>query len=205
LKWLHNSFSALSEIDPHLSRALESVGAPRLKLRPHGFETLLRLIVEQQVSVKAAASIWKRVCDAMDNDVTPDNLLALEVDDLRACGLSGQKTKYGIDLARHVQDGRLDLVRLKKLDDEEVTTHLTQVKGIGRWTAENYMIFSLARPDIWPAGDIALMEGVRKIKNMRERPDEKKIRKLAEKWRPHRTAAALLIWRFKEGANGYPD
>lgn len=163
--------------------------------RPEGFDVLTKIIVEQQVSINSAEAIWKRLTDAISPFV-PANVLRLSDDDLRNLGLSRQKAKYCHALAHDIQDGRLDLNGLHRLDDEAVLDQLTQVKGIGRWTAEIYMMTSLDRSDIWPAGDVALQTAMQHLKALKTRPNAEQMDELALPLKPYRTVAARLLWQF---------
>lgn len=190
---LNAGIDALAAIEPGFARALERAGYPEPRLRERGYPTLLRTIVGQQVSVAAANSIWNKMEAAFGPGCPPDAIAAAGFDALRACGLSGQKQGYAQSLAQLVLAGELDFTALPE-DDEEAIALLTRVKGIGRWSAEIYLLFAEARPDIWPAGDLAVQEAVGRLLGMEGRPSEKKIRELAELWRPHRGAAAIFSW-----------
>jgi DNA-3-methyladenine glycosylase II len=190
--------SALDEIaasDERVARELERVGYPVPRIRERGFRTLLRTIVGQQVSVAAASSMWAKLEGELGENFAPADLLARDFDALRACGLSRQKQGYARSLCELVKAGAIDLHALP-VDDEEAIALLTQVKGIGRWSAEIYLLFAEGRPDIWPAGDLAVQEGVRRLVGMDDRPKEKQARKIAEPWRPHRGAMAIFTWHF---------
>lgn len=178
---------------PGIARALERVGYPDPRIRPTGYRTLLRTIVGQQVSVAAAASVWNRLEALLGEDLPPEDLLAADFEALRGCGLSRQKQGYARSLCELVQTGALDLDSLPA-EDEEAIAQLTQIKGIGRWSAEIYLLFAEGRPDIWPAGDLAVQAGLGKLLDLPERPSEKQARDLAEDWRPHRGAAAIFTW-----------
>ncbi|MDE2563580.1 MAG: DNA-3-methyladenine glycosylase 2 family protein [Sphingomonadales bacterium] len=178
---------------PGIARALERVGYPEPRIRPTGYRTLLRTIVGQQVSVAAAASVWNRLEALLGEDLPPHDLLAADFDALRGCGLSRQKQGYARSLCELVQGGELDLDDLPA-DDEEAIAQLVRIKGIGRWSAEIYLLFAEGRPDIWPAGDLAVQAGLGKLLDLPERPSEKDTRALAEDWRPHRGAAAIFTW-----------
>jgi len=156
---------------------------------------LLRTIVGQQVSVAAANSVWRRLEAEVGADVPPQELLARDFEALRACGLSRQKQGYARSLAELVASGAIDLETLPA-DDEAAIAQLTRIKGIGRWSAEIYLLFAEGRPDIWPAGDLAIMASVGAILGLPQRPDEKAMRALAEGWRPHRGAVALFAWHI---------
>lgn len=190
---LKSSLDALAIIEPRFAPAIAHVGYPEPRIRERGYQTLLRTIVGQQVSFKAAAAIWNKIEAARGNMDDPDAILAASFDDLRACGLSRQKQGYARSLAELVKDGTLDLSNLPD-DDEEAIVLLTKVKGIGRWSAEIYLLFAEGRPDIWPAGDLAVQIDVGRIMGMDERPDEKTVRTIGEAWRPHRGAAAVFAW-----------
>lgn len=179
--------------EPAMARALEIAGYPEPRIRSTGYRTLLRTIVGQQVSVAAAASVWRKLEAELGKDIPPRELLARDFDTLRSCGLSRQKQGYARSLCELVESGTLDLENLPR-DDEEAIAQLVQIKGIGRWSAEIYLLFAEGRPDIWPAGDLAVMAGLGRILGLEERPDEKATRALAENWRPHRGAAAIFTW-----------
>lgn len=185
--------------EPAFARALALVGYPEPRIRDTGYATLLRTIVGQQVSVAAAASMWRKLEALVGQDVPVEKILAADFDELRACGLSRQKQGYIRSLCELVASGELDFDKLPK-DDEEAIEELTRIKGIGRWSAEIYLLFAEGRPDIWPAGDLAVQVGVGKILGMEERPSEKDIRVLAEAWRPHRGAVAIFTWHCYNNA-----
>jgi DNA-3-methyladenine glycosylase II len=180
-------------IEPKIAVALERAGYPPPRIRPTGYVTLLRTIVGQQVSVAAAASVWNKLDELLGADIPPEKLLAADFDALRACGFSRQKQGYARSLCELVVSGELDLAALPA-DDEEAIAELTRIKGIGRWSAEIYLLFAEGRPDVWPAGDLAVQAGLAKLLQMEARPSEKDTRALAEPWRPHRGAMALFTW-----------
>ena len=190
---LRTSLDALAERDPVIAAALARVGYPEPRLRGRGYSTLLRTIVGQQVSVAAAASIWNKLAAAVGDIESPTALAATSDEALRAAGLSRQKIGYARSLADEVLSGRLDFDHLPA-DDEEAIAALVRVKGIGRWSAEIYLLFAEGRPDIWPAGDLAVQAEVGRLFGQAERPSEKQTRELAENWRPHRGAAAIFAW-----------
>lgn len=190
---LGEAFVALGTVEPRIARVIAELGHPEPRIRPRGYETLLRTIVGQQVSVKAAAAVWNKLEAARGDLTNPDSVLSASFDELRACGLSRQKQGYARSLAELVKSGELDLINLPP-DDEEAITLLTQVKGIGRWSAEIYLLFAEGRTDIWPAGDLAIQIAVGRILGLAARPTEKETRLIAESWRPHRGAAAILAW-----------
>ncbi|MEO6041952.1 MAG: DNA-3-methyladenine glycosylase 2 family protein [Croceibacterium sp.] len=176
-----------------MAATLTRVGYPGSRLRERGYRTLLRTIVGQQVSVAAAASVWRKLEALLGQDMPPERLLAADFDALRACGLSRQKQGYARSLCELVVSGALDLADLPP-DDEDAIAELTRIKGIGRWSAEIYLLFAEGREDIWPAGDLAVQAGIGKILGLAERPSEKQTRELAEGWRPHRGAVAVFTW-----------
>jgi DNA-3-methyladenine glycosylase II len=188
---LKRGVDALAEREPGFAVALARHGYPAPRIRPRGHETLLRTIIGQQVSVSAASAIWARLETAVGLDPA---ILAVAPDDmLRAQGLSRQKIGYVKSLAELVASGALDLSALPA-DDEEAVAQLTRIKGVGRWSAEIYLLFAEGRGDIWPAGDLAVQEEVGQILGHPERPAEKMVRAIAEAWRPHRGAAAVFLW-----------
>jgi DNA-3-methyladenine glycosylase II len=190
---LKSSLDALGKSEKRFGAALIATGYPEPRQRERGYTTLLRTIVGQQVSVAAAASVWNKLEALLGAGCAPEKLIAEDFDALRACGLSRQKQGYARSLAELVITGALPLDALPA-DDEDAITYLTQVKGIGRWSAEIYLLFAEGRPDIWPAGDLAVQEGVKRILGLDQRPSEKAIREMSEEWRPHRGAAAIFTW-----------
>lgn len=190
---IRTALDTLATSEPLIAVAVERVGYPEPRIRDRGYETLLRTIVGQQVSVAAAQSIWVKLGAALGDLTNPEIVAATSDDELRAAGLSRQKASYARSLADEVTSGRLDLTNLPA-DDEEAIAQLVRIKGIGRWSAEIYLLFAEGRPDIWPAGDLAVQIEVGRIMGHAERPSEKLTREIAEPWRPHRGAAAILAW-----------
>lgn len=190
---LHASLEFIAEKEPDFARALARTGYPEPRIRPTGYTTLLRTIVGQQVSVAAAASVWAKLEALLGPDMPPDALLASDFDALRGCGLSRQKQGYARSLCELVVSGALQFDSLPA-DDEAAIAELTRIKGIGRWSAEIYLLFAEGRPDIWPAGDLGVQAGLHRIFALPERPDEKQARAMAEAWRPHRGAVAIFTW-----------
>ncbi|HAF43075.1 MAG TPA: DNA-3-methyladenine glycosylase 2 family protein [Sphingobium sp.] len=190
---LRTSLDAIAALEPGFVAAIARVGYPQPRVRQPGYETLLRTIVGQQVSVAAAAAVWRKLEAELGDGCAPQELLARDFDALRACGLSRQKQGYARSLAELVLSGALDLHALPQ-DDEEAIAQLVRIKGIGRWSAEIYLLFAEGRPDIWPAGDLAVQIEVGRILGLPERPSEKLTRQVAEAWRPHRGAAAIMAW-----------
>lgn len=189
---------ALAERDPAMARLLDAAGPPRLR-EPHGthFEALVRSILYQQLAGSAAAAIHARLIAAVDGVVEPERILALPPETLRAAGLSGNKAASITDLAVRILDGTvvLDPRRLAREPDEEVITRLSSVRGIGRWTAEMFLIFSLGRLDVLPLGDLGLRVGMQRQLGLAEIPDNKTLTVLAESWRPYRSVATWYLWR----------
>lgn len=190
---LKTALDKLSEVEPAIAAGIARIGYPEPRIRPRGYETLLRTIIGQQVSVAAAASIWRKLEDALGNIAEPATIAEISDDALREAGLSRQKTGYARSLAEEVTSGRLDLNALSD-DDETAITSLTKIKGIGRWSAEIYLLFAEGRADIWPAGDLAVQIEVGRLLGLTGRPSEKLVRELAEPWRPYRGAAAIFAW-----------
>lgn len=190
---LRESLDAIAALEPGFAAAIARVGYPLPRVREPGYETLLRTIVGQQVSVAAAASVWRKLQAELGEGCPPDILLSRDFDSLRACGLSRQKQGYARSLAELVTSGTLDLHSLPA-DDEEAIAQLVQIKGIGRWSAEIYLLFAEGRPDVWPAGDLAVQIEIGRILGLPDRPSEKQTRQVAEGWRPHRGAAAIMAW-----------
>jgi DNA-3-methyladenine glycosylase II len=196
---LQSGLDLIAKGEPGFARALKLAGYPEPRIRERGYATLMRTIVGQQVSVAAAASMWNKLEAFLGADLPPQKLLDADFDTLRACGLSRQKQGYLRSLCELVVAGELDLGALPA-DDEEAIAQLTRIKGIGRWSAEIYLLFAEGRADIWPAGDLAVQAGLHKLLGLEERPSEKLTRELAERWRPHRGAAAIFTWHCYNNA-----
>ena len=187
------ALDALAAREPALAAALGRVGYPEPRISPRGYVTLLRTIIGQQVSTKAAQSVWNKLEGIVGDLTDPGSILVASDEQLREAGLSRQKAGYARSLAGLVSSGELDLANLPD-DDEEAIAKLTAVKGIGRWSAEIYLLFAEGRTDIWPAGDLAVQIEVGRILGHDARPSEKLCREVAESWRPHRGAAAIFAW-----------
>jgi DNA-3-methyladenine glycosylase II len=194
---LRASLDALAQAEPAFADALARIGYPEPRISQRGYVTLLRAIVGQQVSIQAAAAIWARVDAAAGGAADPAKLVAVSDEALRGAGLSRMKAAYAKSLADEVLTGRLDLAALPA-DDEEAIAAMTRVKGIGRWSAEIYLLFAEGRLDIWPAGDLAVQIEVGRILGLPAKPSEKETRALAEPWRPHRGAAAIFAWHHRK-------
>lgn len=198
---LRLAMDRLASVEPGFARGLERVGYPAPRLRVHGYETLLRTIIGQQVSVASAAAIWRKLEAAFGAGVPADALLAQDFDALRACGLSRQKQGYARSLAELTLSGELDF-RAMPTDDEEAIAQLVRIKGIGRWSAEIYLLFAEGRPDVFPAGDLAVQIEIGRLLGLPDRPSEKQVRELALPWSPWRGAAAIFAWHhYNNGAD----
>jgi DNA-3-methyladenine glycosylase II len=190
---LNEGIDAIAAREPAIAAALARTGYPEPRIRETGYRTLLRTIVGQQVSVAAARSMWAKLEAAFGSPPDLALLLAATDDELRAAGMSRQKSGYIRSLAELVISGELALDALPK-DDEDAVAMLTRIKGIGRWSAEIYLLFAEGRPDVFPAGDLAVMIELGRLLGLPDKPSEKHLRELAEPWRPYRGAAAVLAW-----------
>ncbi len=191
--WL-TACAELAAADPVMAGLIARYPDCVLGNRGDPFQTLARAIVGQQISVKAADSIWARFA-ALAETVAPERIAVLDPDDLAACGLSRRKVEYLVDLAGHFVDARIEPERWKKMDDEAVIAELVDVRGIGRWTAEMFLIFNLRRPDVWPVDDIGLQKAVALHYLGGERPTPKALRQHGARHAPWRTVATWYLWR----------
>ncbi len=200
----------LKQADPVLAGIIKRVGPLRFDRRPATFEAMVRAVVFQQLAGAAARTIYQRLQAACEQAtsvrqaepslyggfiITPDSVLALSQEQLRACGLSRQKLSYIRDLAEKTRSGEIDFGRLAAMSDEDVIEHLTRVKGIGVWSAQMFLIFSLCRPDVMPTADLGLNTAIRKAYGKRKIPKPKQVLKLAEAWKPYRSLACWYLWR----------
>ncbi|MEJ5230934.1 MAG: hypothetical protein WHV64_01955 [Geminicoccaceae bacterium] len=197
---LSAALEALAARDPRVEAALARLGPPEPRIREPGFATLLRIVVAQQLSTKAAAAIWARLERALAGDCRPETFLALGDAALRAAGLSARKIEYGRGLARAVLDGRLPVEELAQFEDEEVVARITALPGFGRWSAEIYLLFALGRVDAFPADDLALQAGFQRLVGLERRPNARALRELVAPWAPWRGAGALLLWKIHGAA-----
>ena len=198
---LTTALDKLADRDRHIATGLQRVGYPAE--RRHGapsYEHLLRIIAGQQLSVKAAATIFGRLEAALQGYFRPELLLDMSDEKLRGLGLSRQKIGYARGLSRAVLEKDLIPENLADLPDAEVITKITALKGFGRWSAEMFLIFALGRPDVWPADDLGIQAGLHKLKNMRARPDRARVDRIARPWRPYRGAAAIFVWHYYSNA-----
>ena len=192
---LRPALEALAERDADIARAYAAHGLPPVRRSDPGFAGLIRMIAGQQVSIQSARAIVERL-EAVCRPLEAAAFLALDEAALRAVGFSRAKMRYGRALAEAIVGGSLELEALPDLSDEAVAAALIEVPGIGRWTAEVYLLFALGRPDVWPAGDLAVVKAAQKLKGLAERPSETEMRSLGEAWRPHRSAAARFLWHY---------
>jgi DNA-3-methyladenine glycosylase II len=165
-------------------------------MRTPGFGTLVRIIIDQQVSTAAGAAIWAKLKKACGGSVTPKRVATLGEQGLRAVGCSGQKARYVLGIAEATAARTLHFGSLHKAEDATVRDALIAFKGIGTWTADIYLMFGMGRPDVWPAGDLALQIGVQMLHGLKSRPTPQELERIAEAWRPYRSSAAVLVWHY---------
>lgn len=194
-KSLAQGLSYLCNVDPDLATVVSDLGHPPLWAREPGFASLLQIILEQQVSLASAKAAYQKL-EIASGQITPERFLSFTDVELKQFGFSRQKTEYGRVLSEAIVDGQMDLDRLSDLKDGEVRRQLTQIKGIGSWTADIYLLMVLLRPDIWPSGDLALVRAVQQIKKLPEKPTVDQINQIAEKWKPWRSVAARIAWHY---------
>ena len=197
---LEEGIAALS-VEPVFRAILDRAGAPRFRRRRNGFPTLLHIILEQQVSIDAAAAMHRRLA-GLCRPLSPAPFLALDDATLRACGFSRQKMDYARRLAQAVASGAFDFNRLEAIEDDAVLAELVALKGIGRWSAEIYLIFALGRSDIWPADDLGLQLAAAECLGFEARPSERALREIGDRWAPWRSVAACLFWQSYLHARG---
>jgi DNA-3-methyladenine glycosylase II len=197
---IKTQLETLAEKDKHIAAAIKLVGFPAERVGEQSFGRFLRVIVGQQLSVKAAATISDRVFALVDSEPTPDTFDSITDDALRTAGLSKQKINYVRSLCETVQNGTLNLDMLPNMSDQDAIAAITTVKGLGVWSAHMYLMFSLGRPDIWPVGDLAVRVGVGRIIELEDRPTEKQVQEIGDRWRPNRSAVALLAWHYYSNA-----
>ncbi len=195
---MRKALNHLKKCDPVLADIIERVGPIRINYREPVFETLVRSIVFQQLSGKAALTIFNRVAELCDGRITPDAIQNVTVGELRRAGLSQQKVGYIRDLAEHAAAGELDFARLNDLLDDEVIATLTQVKGIGVWTAHMFLMFALRRPNVLPVGDLGIQNAVKRAYNKRKKVTPKHVEKHGKAWHPYCSIASWYLWRSLE-------
>ena len=178
-----------------MALAFKAVGVPAARNRAPGFGTLLRIIIDQQISVQAGAAIWAKL-ETRLGEISVNRILEVSPVALHECGLSRQKAEYASELAQAVRSGSLNFEELEKQDDETAIRQLTGIKGIGTWTAEIYLIFAMSRPDVLPAGDLALQIAARDLLGLAERPKANEFRRIAQRWSPYRSAASIILWQY---------
>ena len=195
MRGFHTGLRYLHETCPHMRKAVGLYGNPKSRKRDPGFGTLVRIIIDQQVSVQAGAAIWNRL-ETAAGAVTPATIEKLGESGLRQAGLSGAKARYVLGIADAINVGTLDLAHLHRCREEKIFRELTALKGIGRWTAEIYLMFALGKPDILPVGDIALQSAAGRLLGLEGRPGPIEFEEIGERWRPYRSVASIMLWHF---------
>lgn len=185
----------LSDVDQDIQQAFIALGMPEARVRPSGFEAFLSTIVSQQLSTKAAATIKGRVIGLME-ETTPEQFMKIPAQCLRDAGLSFRKIEYAQGLSKAALDGSFDIDGLEELSDEDAIKEITQIRGLGRWSAEIYLMFSLGRMDVFPADDLGLIVGLQLLKGLDGRPTPKQAREMVEHWAPWRSIGALFLWHY---------
>ncbi len=185
----------LTGIDPHLKEVVSKYGPPPIWGRTPGFPSLIKIILEQQVSLASAQSAYDKLIETVET-LTPDSFSTLSDEELKKIGFSRQKTKYGRVLAQSIMDEHLDIESLNTLTDEQIHDKLTSIKGIGPWTASIYSLMALRRPDVWPRGDLALLKAMKEVKQMEALPSDDEAEKIASNWSPWRAVAARILWHY---------
>src|ERR1044072_1465573 len=191
-KSLLRAVGSLAKLDSDLAKIAADLGPPPLWARHQGFQTLIHIILEQQVSLSSAKATFNKLLLAA-TPLTPDRVLQLGDTELKAIGFSRQKTLYGRCLAHAIVLGDLDVTALNSMDDESVRSELMKIKGIGRWTSDIYLLMALPRPDVWPRGDLALAMAVQQAKKLSQKPTEEELSEISSGWQPWRSVAALLL------------
>lgn len=192
---MRKAINHLKKSDPILSVIIERVGACRMEFGPPEFGTLAETIVYQQLNGKAAVTIFKRFAALAGDPVTPEGILKLTDVELRSVGLSKQKSSYLKDMAQRAVRGELEFSRLPEMSDDEVIKHLTQVKGVGVWTAHMFLMFTLRRPNVLPTGDFGIQMAIKKHYKKRKMPKPEQMAKIAKAWEPYRSVACWYLWR----------
>lgn len=185
----------LTNLDADFDRIVNQLGSPPLWARPPGFSTLIRIILEQKISLSSAGAVYDRLL-SLTSTLTPARFMELDDSTLRRIGFSRQKIVFSRHLAESIVEGKIDLPALEKMTDDEARSELMKIKGIGPWTAEIYLLRVLLRPDAWPASDLALAVAVQKIKRLPSRPSPVELERISEEWRPWRAIAARLLWHY---------
>jgi DNA-3-methyladenine glycosylase II len=191
----------LSHADKRMEKLIDKFGPPNFNLMNNYYESLIRSIVYQQLSGKAASIIYERLLDLFVFDIYPEpkDILAVSIETLRSSGLSYQKVNYIRDLSEKWQEGTMNLTDIDSMTDEEISSELIKVKGIGQWTADMFLMFTLGRPDVFPFGDLGIQKGVMILTNMNRLPTQKEMERKTKKWQPYRTVAAWYLWKLVDG------
>ncbi|MGD1922178.1 MAG: DNA-3-methyladenine glycosylase family protein [Pleurocapsa sp.] len=185
----------LVKSDRDLAKIVSSLGNPPQWQRKPGFPTLIRIILEQQVSLASAKATFERLIDAVE-ELTPQSFLRLDDAKLKSLGFSRQKTRYGRELAQAIVDRRLHLDNLEQLDNDQIRKQLTSIKGIGDWTVDMYLMMALQRQDVFPSKDLAVAVAVKEIKNLSTRPQKAELESIAQSWQPYRAIATQILWHY---------
>jgi DNA-3-methyladenine glycosylase II len=197
---MKHAIDHLKQSDPVLAILIERVGPFVMTYREPGFDTLVRSIVYQQLSGKAAFTILNRLIAACGGQLTPEGILKLRIARMRACGLSTQKTSYIRDLARLTRAGKVDFASMPKMSDEEVIAALTQVKGVGVWTAQMFLMFALKRENVLPVGDLGVQNAIKRAYNKRRKVSPKHVERIGRAWHPYCSVASWYLWRSLDGS-----
>lgn len=188
------AFEMIMKIDPIFKKIFDQIGLPQNRTMKQGFQSLAKIIIGQQISTNVANTIYNKLI--IDDILNENKITSLSIDKLKQYGLSSQKSYYLKNLAELIQKNELNLKTLNRLSSEEISNSLIRIKGVGKWTINNYKIFALQHIDAWPSADLALQEAIKIINKTKLRPTEKEMEKLGNKWLPYRTAAALFLWHF---------
>ncbi len=189
-----NAFEMIKKIDPTFKKVFDQIGLPQNRTMKQGFQSLAKIIIGQQISTNVANTIYNKLI--IDDVLNENKITSLSLDKLKQYGLSSQKSYYLKNLAELIQKKELNLRTLNRLSSEEISNSLIRVKGVGKWTINNYKIFALQDINAWPAADLALQEAIKTIYKMKLRPTEIEMEEIGNKWLPYRTAAALFLWHF---------
>ena len=193
---LQTGVSVLSEMDPDLGQIVHDLGQPPLWSREPGFSTLIHIILEQQVSLASAQSAFDKLTAAADNELTPNQFLSFSDGELKEFGFSRQKARYGRLLSESLANGALSLDELHHMDDANARDALMDIKGIGPWTANIYLLMALRRQDVWPSGDLAVKKAMEDIKGLNETPSTERADEMALQWKPWRAVATRILWHY---------
>lgn len=188
------AFEKIMKIDPIFKKIFDQIGLPQNRTMKQGFQSLAKIIIGQQISTNVANTIYNKLI--IDDILNENKITSLSIDKLKQYGLSSQKSYYLKNLAELIQKNELNLKTLNRLSSEEISNSLIRIKGVGKWTINNYKIFALQHIDAWPSADLALQEAIKIINKTKLRPTEKEMEELGNKWLPYRTAAALFLWHF---------